>query len=93
MSQPIMSISSSEPVKIINALKEISIINTHQIYPDYIITSRLGYTVGIARGTTNDIISNKLDVHSHISEELSRFHTDLKIFLQEDFLKLFSCIL
>ena len=83
---PIMTISSSEPSLLKEKLKDISIIDSTMIYPDYKIYSKLGYTVGIARAQVNDLVSNKMDVASHVAEELSLLNTDIKIFLMEDWM-------
>jgi len=86
MAQPIMIISGSEPSLLKEKLKDISIVDNSQIYPDFLIRSKLGYTVGIARAQVNDLVSNKMDVASHVAEELSLIDTDIKIFLSEDWM-------
>jgi len=83
---PLMDISGSEPSLLKTKLSDISIVKNDMIYPDYKIYSKQGYTVGIARGRINDIVSNKLDVASHIAEELKDCNTDIKIFLSEDWM-------
>lgn len=83
---PIMSISGSEPHKIKEALGSISVVDTAQVYPDYKIYSKLGFTVGVARATSSDLVSNKTDVASHVAEELDNIKCDLRIFLHEDFM-------
>jgi hypothetical protein len=83
--QPLMRISSSEPEYITNQLRDIAVLDTYQIYPDYLITSQHDFTVGIARASVGDLMSNKLVTHSHIANELSKIETDVKIFLLEDF--------
>ena len=67
---PIMDISGSEPSLIKTKLEDISIVKNDMIYPDYKIYSKLGYTIGIARASVNDLVSNKMDVASHVAEEL-----------------------
>ena len=84
--KPLITISGSEPRLIKQKLAEISIIDESQIYPDYRIYSRLGYTVGISRATTNDLVSNKTDVASHVAEELDKMNDDVRIFLMEDWM-------
>ena len=80
---PIMDISGSEPSLIKTKLEDISIVKNDMIYPDYKIYSKLGYTIGIARASVNDLVSNKMDVASHVAEELKACDTDIKIFLME----------
>tara|TARA_Y100000310_G_scaffold201704_1_gene201802 strand:+ start:2164 stop:2859 length:696 start_codon:yes stop_codon:yes gene_type:complete len=84
--KPIMTISGSEPRLIKEKLASISIIDETMIYPDYKIFSKFGYTVGISRATTNDLVSNKSDVISHVAEELDKIKDDVRIFLMEDWL-------
>ena len=81
-----MTISGSEPTLLKQKLKDISIVDNSQIYPEYKMYSKQGYTVGIARAKINDLVSNKLDTASHIAEELSLMNTDIKIFLSEDWM-------
>ena len=83
---PIMDISGSEPQLMKRELEDISSIKEDMIYPDYRIYSRLNYTVGIARAQVNDLVSNKMDISSHIVEELSNFDDDVKIFLTEEWI-------
>ena len=86
MNNPIMDISGSEPALLKEKLKDISLVDNKMVYPDYKIYSKFGYTIGISRARTNDLISNKLDVASHVAEELHEMHTDIKIFLMEDWM-------
>lgn len=83
---PIMDISGSEPSQLKEKLEDISIVRNDMIYPDVKIYSRHGYTVGIARATTNDLVSNKMDVASHVADELQSMDTDVKIFLMENWM-------
>ena len=83
---PVMVISGSEPLAIQLALEDISVVDHTQLWPDYLISSKQGYTVGIARAAVNDLLSNKLDIASHIAGELNNCHTDVRIFLQEEWL-------
>jgi DNA polymerase/3'-5' exonuclease PolX len=84
--KPIMSISGSEPRLLKEGLADVSVVDNKQIYPDIRIYSRLGYTVGVARATTNDLVSNKTDVSSHVVEELYAMKDDVRIFLMEDWM-------
>lgn len=84
--QPIMKASSSEADYLLNRLEDIIDIDTTMIYPDWKIFSKVGYTVGISRASVKDLLFNKLDVHSHVVEELVNMDTDLKIFLLEGFM-------
>jgi len=80
---PLITISGSEPPMLKTKLEDISIVDNSMIYPDYKIFSQQGYTVGIARAQINDLISNKMDVASHVAQELKDCDTDIKIFLSE----------
>ena len=83
MANPIMDISGSEPSLLKTKLEDISNVRNEMRYPDYKIYSRQGYTVGIARGQVNDLVSNKMDVASHVAEELSKIDCDIRIMLTE----------
>ena len=67
---PLITISGSEPSILKTKLEDISVVDNSMIYPDYKIFSQQGYTVGIARAQINDLISNKMDVASHVAQEL-----------------------